>query len=264
MWRYAIWGILAMVFHGWLLATWKSQNPLSKPVAASLSTQVDLLLVRAGDDSKDSAREPVATESRQVPAIMKSQSTVNAITQSKPKNEPRPKSKPEPQLKPRSPLEPKPTSVRVSESVTATPTLEFRKPSDDKTVSAPTPKATQNIAFSSQHRIPVANDEPLNDLITPSLATTTEPLKTAILRSTGKPKYPRRSILRNQTGRVKVKILISQTGLSEAVELVQSSGHKLLDQSVLQFVKQAEFLPATQNGLAIASYQVFSFRFVLE
>lgn len=264
MWRYVIWGILAMVLHGWLLATWKSENPLPKPMAASLSTQVDLLLVRAETGPTDSVREPVATKNQHVPAIMKSQSTVNPITKSKPRNEPRPKSQPEPQLKPEPTLEPEPTSIRVYESATATSTLEFRKQSDDKTVSELTPKTNQNIAFNSQHRMPVANSKLPNGLITPSLAATTKPLKTAILRSTGKPKYPRRSILRNQTGRVKVKILISQKGLSEAVELVQSSGHKLLDQSVLQFVKRAEFLPATQNGQAIASYQVFFFRFVLE
>jgi protein TonB len=260
MWRYVIWGILAIVLHGWLLATWKSENPLPKPMAASLSTQVDLLLVRAETGPKDSVREPVATKNQHVPAIMKSQSTVNPITKSKPRNEPRPKSQPEPTLEP----EPEPTSIRVYESATATSTLEFRKQPDDKTVSELTPKTNQNIALNSQHRMPVANSKLPNGLITPRLAATTKPLKTAILRSTGKPKYPRRSILRNQTGRVKVKILISQKGLSEAVELVQSSGHRLLDQSVLQFVKRAGFLPATQNGQAIASYQVFSFRFVLE
>ena len=164
--RYAIWCILAMVFHGWLLDTWKSENPLSKPVAASLSTQVDLLLVRVEDGPKDSVRESVATASQQVLTIIKSQSTENAITQSKPTNGPRLKSKPEPQLKGKSQLEPKPTSVRVSESATDTSTLEFRKPSDDKTVPDPAPKATQNIAFSSQHRIPITNGEPLNGSLT--------------------------------------------------------------------------------------------------
>lgn len=78
------------------------------------------------------------------------------------------------------------------------------------------------------------------------------------------PKYPRRAIIRNQQGRVTVKFLVDKFGYVENIELVESSGYALLDESVLRFAEQEQFLPATQDGNPIASTQSFLFRFVLE
>ena len=82
--------------------------------------------------------------------------------------------------------------------------------------------------------------------------------------SANNPKYPRRAIIRNQQGRVKVNFLVDKYGYVENIELVESSGYALLDESVLRFAEQEQFLPATQDGNPIASTQSFLFRFVLE
>lgn len=82
--------------------------------------------------------------------------------------------------------------------------------------------------------------------------------------SANNPKYPRRAIIRNQQGRVKVSFLVDKDGYVENIELVESSGYALLDESVLRFAEQEQFLPATQDGNPIASTQSFLFRFVLE
>jgi len=82
--------------------------------------------------------------------------------------------------------------------------------------------------------------------------------------SSQKPKYPKPAIIRNQEGKVIVKLLIDKTGKAQTAELIKSSGYRLLDKSVLRFVKREKFVPANQNGIAVDSTQEFSFRFVLK
>jgi len=82
--------------------------------------------------------------------------------------------------------------------------------------------------------------------------------------SSQKPKYPKPAILRNQEGKVIVTLLIDKAGKVQTAELIKSSGYRLLDKSVLRFVKREKFVPANQNGIAVDSTQEFSFRFVLK
>jgi TonB family protein len=82
--------------------------------------------------------------------------------------------------------------------------------------------------------------------------------------SDNNPKYPRRAIIRNQQGRVKVSFLVDKSGYVDNIELIESSGYALLDDSVFRFAEQERFVPATQDGLPIASNQSYLFRFVLQ
>jgi len=83
----------------------------------------------------------------------------------------------------------------------------------------------------------------------------------AVPQSHRKPKYPRRAVVRNQQGRVEVSMWIDTDGLANQVKLLHSSGHSMLDQSVMHFIEQEKFHPAMRDGTAVASSQVFSFRF---
>lgn len=85
----------------------------------------------------------------------------------------------------------------------------------------------------------------------------------AVPTSSNQPTYPRRAIIRNQQGRVEVSMLIDKEGLAKNSALLKSSGYALLDSSVLNFIEDEKFIPAKQNGIAVASSQVFSFRFEL-
>ncbi len=78
------------------------------------------------------------------------------------------------------------------------------------------------------------------------------------------PKYPRRAIIRNQQGRVMVNFLVDQNGYVDNIELIESSGYDMLDESVIRFAEQERFIPAMKDGISIASTQSFLFRFVLE
>jgi len=134
--------------------------------------------------------------------------------------------------------------------------------------SKPIEKARQSPA---EKNPPIKNKKKKEPLNKPSRAASQlaalEPegvLAEAKLHSSRRPKYPRGAIVRNQQGRVKVKFYVGKEGKSKNIELLESSGHKLLDKSVLRFVEQERFVPASRGGKAIASTQVFSFRFVLE
>jgi TonB family protein len=82
--------------------------------------------------------------------------------------------------------------------------------------------------------------------------------------SSQKPKYPKPAIVRNQQGKVTVRLLIDRAGKVQTVELIKSSGYRLLDKSVLRFVEQEKFVSASQKGIPVDSTQEFSFRFVLK
>ncbi len=82
--------------------------------------------------------------------------------------------------------------------------------------------------------------------------------------SQNKPKYPRRAIIRNQQGDVKVELLIKHNGLVEEAVLVESSGFPMLDKSVMKFVNAERFIAALENGLPVDSTQLYTYRFILE
>ncbi len=86
----------------------------------------------------------------------------------------------------------------------------------------------------------------------------------ARIMSDQKPKYPRRAIARDQQGQVKLRLFLNARGEVERYEVIESSGYKLLDRAVQNFVQQERFVPATRNGLAVASTQTFSFTFRLQ
>lgn len=82
--------------------------------------------------------------------------------------------------------------------------------------------------------------------------------------SQNRPKYPRRAIIRNQQGDVKVELLIKHDGFVEEAVLVESSGFPMLDKSVMKFVNAERFIAALENGLPVDSTQLYTYRFILE
>ena len=89
-------------------------------------------------------------------------------------------------------------------------------------------------------------------------------IQTARIKSTNKPVYPRRAIIKQQQGIVKVKLQIDIKGKASNIEIVESSKYKLLDNSVVDFTKKAEFIPGTINKKPSVTTQIFSFEFILQ
>jgi len=88
-------------------------------------------------------------------------------------------------------------------------------------------------------------------------------LQEAIVVSGRKPVYPQRAILRDQQGRVVVKLTVTEKGLPKNPKIQTSSGHSLLDNAVLAFIHQELFMPALQGEDKVISEQLFAFRFEL-
>lgn len=76
--------------------------------------------------------------------------------------------------------------------------------------------------------------------------------------------YPRASRRLGETGRVLVKVLISESGLPEQPRIEQSSGHDLLDAAALEAVRKARFKPYSESGQPIAGWAVVPIRFDLD
>lgn len=88
-------------------------------------------------------------------------------------------------------------------------------------------------------------------------------LQEAIVVSGNKPIYPKTAILRNQQGRVVVKITVNVKGKAKNPKIVTSSGHSILDNAVLDFIQNELFMPAHNGEEKITTDQIFSFRFEL-
>lgn len=89
-------------------------------------------------------------------------------------------------------------------------------------------------------------------------------LQEAIVVSGNKPTYPKRAILRSQHGRVVVKLTVTMQGRAKNPQITRSSGFPILDDAVLDFVKNERFMPAHKGVEKITTEQLFSFRFELK
>lgn len=78
------------------------------------------------------------------------------------------------------------------------------------------------------------------------------------------PRYPRRAQKRAQQGKVLVSIFIGENGAAYDAKVVESSGHKLLDDAALKTAMEWRFMPAIQNGVPIKSVNNQSFVFSLQ
>jgi protein TonB len=67
------------------------------------------------------------------------------------------------------------------------------------------------------------------------------------------PIYPRESRRRGQEGEVLLRLQISSTGVVESIEVIRSSGHRLLDRAARESAGSLRFHPATRNGEPVTS-----------
>ncbi|WP_435236289.1 TonB family protein [Psychromonas sp. PT13] len=147
---------------------------------------------------------------------------------------------------------PAPTAKIIKPAPAATKRKENKKPAPTNTAKAPVKQESKNKA--------VFKKEPAKS----SAAQNQGVLQEAIVVSGNTPTYPQRAILRNQQGRVVVKLTVSMQGKGKNPEIVTSSGYPILDNAIMDFVKQELFMPAHKGEEKIDSEQIFSFRFELK
>ncbi len=88
-------------------------------------------------------------------------------------------------------------------------------------------------------------------------------LQEAIAVSGNKPHYPKKAKANKQQGIVTIKFTVTMQGKSKRPKIIRSSGHKTLDNAVLEFIKKEHFMPALKGIEKVTSEQLFSFKFEL-
>ena len=78
------------------------------------------------------------------------------------------------------------------------------------------------------------------------------------------PKYPTVAKYQGWTGKVLLRVSVSEQGLPESVEIYHSSGHQILDESALEAVKKWRFVPAKRGETVVASAVIVPIIFNLE
>lgn len=77
------------------------------------------------------------------------------------------------------------------------------------------------------------------------------------------PAYPREARLARQTGRVRIRILISDAGIVRVAVIEQSSGVAVLDEAARNCARRWRFTPTVVGGHAVSTWAVIPFAFSL-
>jgi protein TonB len=79
-----------------------------------------------------------------------------------------------------------------------------------------------------------------------------------------KPPYPLAARRRGQEGRVILRAHVREDGVASEVEIEQSSGYELLDNSARQTVQRWHFVPGARGNIAVASWVEIPIAFRLD
>lgn len=77
------------------------------------------------------------------------------------------------------------------------------------------------------------------------------------------PAYPERARRAGICGEVVLKIILSARGEVRRVELIRSSGSRLLDEAAIEAAQASRFSPAERNHVAVAAEASATYRFEL-
>lgn len=77
------------------------------------------------------------------------------------------------------------------------------------------------------------------------------------------PEYPALARRKGEQGRVLLKVLVSETGMAEKVQVDTSSGFAKLDQAAVEAVKKWSFIPARRSNQAVSAYVLVPIKFSL-
>jgi len=103
-----------------------------------------------------------------------------------------------------------------------------------------------------------------SDMIIPSVgsASARDNFPTSDLHNPS-PVYPEMAIFLGYQGNALVRIKVSAKGISQGVEILRSSGHKILDDAVTKALKKWRFTPSKPGNTAMANSVVISVIYIL-
>lgn len=87
-------------------------------------------------------------------------------------------------------------------------------------------------------------------------------LQVAIAVSGNKPTYPQQAKAQKVQGTVTAKFIVNMQGKSKNPTITASSGHKVLDSALLEFIANERFMPALKGIEKVTSEQQLSFEYL--
>jgi len=91
----------------------------------------------------------------------------------------------------------------------------------------------------------------------------TEPDHNAAFLNNPLPRYPNAARRRGIEGRVVLNVEVLASGICGQIEILQSSGHELLDDAALEAVRHWHFIPASRAGVPVDRWQQIPVSFKL-
>lgn len=86
-------------------------------------------------------------------------------------------------------------------------------------------------------------------------------LQTAISISGNVPTYPKVAKQQGLQGTVTATFIVNMQGKSQNPKIISSSGHKILDKALLEFINKERFMPALKGIEKVTREQQFSFKY---
>ena len=167
-----------------------------------------------------------------------------------PKPELKPKPKPKPEQKPAVKKEvlikeKSPDLSEIVQLIKANSVKELSKTVNHKPDQQTAQSVSAAMVMPSSDQASAKDNFPISDIHNPS------------------PEYPEMAIFLGYQGDVIIRIKVSTRGTSEGVEVLNSSGHKMLDEAATKALKKWRFTPSKQGNTTVASSVVITVSYVL-
>jgi protein TonB len=174
------------------------------------------------------------------------------ITLSRP--QPKPVAPPPPVAKPKPVVKPKPPKQKVVPLKPQKP-----KPAPKEVEQAPIPEPTPVISNAPPSPVP-APPAPPAPVVQEKI---TAPTAGADYLHNPAPEYPEIAMDRGWEGRVLMKVHVQPNGKPDKINVIKSSGQKVLDDAAVKTVKQWSFVPAKRGETPIAGWVTVPINFNL-
>ncbi|MRT19152.1 energy transducer TonB, partial [Comamonas sp. CAH-2] len=111
---------------------------------------------------------------------------------------------------------------------------------------------------------PPAPPAPSTPPATPSGGAVQLPSSDAAYLNNPRPGYPSISRRMGEQGKVLLRVMVSEQGLPQQIEIKTSSGYERLDKAAITSVQRWRFVPGKRNGVPEAMWYIVPINFVLE
>lgn len=151
-------------------------------------------------------------------------------------------------------------------SAMSPPSIQFRikAPQPTPVIQKAAPKPTQTQANPIAQPKEMPEEKPTPQQPVESSATIPLVQNATIVGDRIPPTYPTRALRLQQEGTVILHILVSATGETQEIRLIQSSHYPLLDKEAQNTVKRWSFAPTIQHGKPIKSWIEVPIEFVIK